>query len=158
MKVVVAEPARLRDQHDQPDLVERIAGQAARDSAEPEELGAVAMARIAGRIDLRRCKAHRPPPLHWVLVVGAFLLGIVTAASAAYLDLLPRWLAGIVPRQTTSAPTKRRALAGGNGEPTENAPSATVEMPEAPSVEELVVKPTPAPAAAAPSPCRVPNS
>jgi hypothetical protein len=76
-------------------LVERIAGQAARDLTRPERLSSTAMARIAGQIDAAQVQAasnSKPLRLGWFLVMGAFLLGIVTAASAAHLDLLPRWL------------------------------------------------------------------
>ena len=96
MRGLPEDPARLRDQRDQPNLVERIAGQAARDLAEPAQLPSATMARIAARIDAGRTKNPRSLRLGWVLVIGVLLLGIVTAASAARLDLVPRWLTRIV--------------------------------------------------------------
>jgi hypothetical protein len=97
MRGAISEPTRLREQRDPADLVERIAGQAARDAAEPEPLSRAALDRIAARIDARGDGKHGLLPLSWALVVGAFLLGIVTAASAARLDLLPSWLGSLVP-------------------------------------------------------------
>lgn len=142
MKDAISEPSRLRDRHDQPDLVERIAGQAARDTVEPTPLARIVIARIAARIDARRDRGHRLPSLSWPLVIGAFLLGIVTAASAAHLDLLPRWLNHIVPGaakhppyQAAPAASRRRAPAQKQA-PTSLATSATDEKPQTPPAPE----------------------
>ena len=89
------DPVRLRDQHDQLSLVERIAGQAARDLVDRAQLSSTAMARIAHQIAATQMHSARPAEslrFGWVLVIGALLLGIVTAASAAHLAWLPRWI------------------------------------------------------------------
>jgi hypothetical protein len=158
MKDRTPEPTRLRDQLDQPDPFARLAGQAVRDSAEPEPLSAVAMARAAARIDARRGREHRLTPLGWALAIGAFVLGIVTAASAAHLDLLPSWLTRIVPdiskhSSSRAAPAGRRATAARQAWPV---PSATVEEPPAPPGEQPVAEPASAPEAEAPI-ARVPG-
>jgi hypothetical protein len=150
MKDVVWEPNRLRDRHDQADLVERIAGQAARDTAEPEVLSALAIARISAQIDARRGQQRRLTPLAWSLAVGAFLLGIVTAASAAHLDLLPRWLTGAAP--TTPAPSPSSATPGtskrrGPAKAMQPVPPAPVEELAAPGDAQPIAGPPPAPAA-----------
>jgi hypothetical protein len=118
------DPVRLRDQHDQPNLVQRIAGQAARDLTESAQLSCTPMARIAVQLQAAQVQAarnHEPLRLGWVVVAGAFLLGIATAASAAHLDLLPRWLAPKgqddpqpVSRRATLPATKARPVAGNN--------------------------------------------
>ena len=95
MKEPPAHPVPLKDRCDQPDLVERIAGQAARDLPEPPQLSPSTLARIAMRIEER---ASKPRALHFgrVLVAASVLLGIVTVASAARMDLMPRWIAKMV--------------------------------------------------------------
>jgi len=100
------DPARLREQVGQSNVVERIAGQAARDMPEPEPLSNIGMARIAARIEAQRNRNVRLPSRGWILAMGGFLLGIATAASAAHLDLVPRWLTRIVQGPPESAPTK----------------------------------------------------
>lgn len=144
MKGVIPETTRLRDRHDQADLVERIAGQAARDVALPTPLSRTALARIATQIDERRDRRHRLPPLSWALVVGAFLLGIVTAASAAHMDLLPSWLARIVSgaamrsSHQTPPPANGRRSAVPKQAPGPSAPSAPAKKMEAPSALQEV--------------------
>jgi len=110
MKGLPEDPTRLRDSCDRPNLVERIAGHAARDLSQPEQLSSFAMAKIAARIDADRPTRSGSLRLGWVLVVGSFLLGIATAASAAHLDLVPRWVTRIMRGELastsrTSAPT-----------------------------------------------------
>lgn len=101
-----SEPTRLRDGHDQVDPVERIAGQAARDVPEPLPLSALELARIAAGMDPRRSRLLRVPLRTWALAMGAFLLGIATAASAAHLDLVPRWMTRIMQDSTEPTPVK----------------------------------------------------
>jgi hypothetical protein len=156
MRGMISEPTRLRERHDQSDLALRIAGQAARDTALPAPLSRAAMARIASRIEAGRSKGRGLPSLGWAMVIGAFLLGIVTAASAAHLDLLPGWLTRIVPgtakrpsNQTALATARRRAPAQKQA-PTTTVPLAAAEKPEAPpapsvSVKAPEVKPIPDP-------------
>ena len=95
-----ANPARLKDQHDQADLVERIAGQVARNLPEPTPLQAHTLARIATSIEARMSKPHSAFHLGRVLVAASILLGLVTVASAARLDLMPRWIAKRVGRDS----------------------------------------------------------
>ena len=104
MNGAAMDPPRLREHHDQANLAERIAGQAARDLAERDPLPEIALARIAARIEGDRPR-RRSLWLGWAVVTGAFLLGIVTAASAARLDVVPRWLTDLV--RATPAPAAR---------------------------------------------------
>jgi hypothetical protein len=140
MKGVIAEPTRLRDRHDQANLIERIAGQAARDSVEPAPLSKAVLARIATDIDASRGKQGRPSSLAWALVTGAFVLGIVTAASAARLDLLPRWLTSFIPaaaKRSSDEPapaTRQRRAPARQAAPASSAPSPAERQPEAPAV------------------------
>jgi len=95
MNLLLDDPVRLRDQHDQLKLVERIAGQAARDLSERAQLSSAAMARMADQVasaQMCAAKTHESLRFGWVLAMAAFLLGIVTAASAAHLDWMPRWI------------------------------------------------------------------
>lgn len=94
--------ARLRDRRDQPDLIERIAGQAARDLPEPPPLSASALARIATRIGERTSRPRRFR-LGPVLVTASVLLCVVTVASAARMDLLPRWIVKMVGMESEPA-------------------------------------------------------
>jgi hypothetical protein len=152
MKDAIPEPARLRDRHDQPNLVERIAGQAARDSAEPAPLSPIAMARIAARIRARRAGKVSRASLSWALVMGAFLLGIATAASAAHLDLVPRWLVRIMrsapnpPSIPSTPPPAKRRSAARREEATRVVAPALAEKQEDPPTAAL----TSGPIAAAP--------
>lgn len=106
-------PARLRERRNQVDLVERIAGQAARDLPEPPPLSPSALARIAMRIE----EHNKPRALRFgrALVAASVLLGIVTVASAARMDLMPRWMAKMVGierkavEKTVLRPAKPRA-------------------------------------------------
>jgi hypothetical protein len=139
MKGVIAEPTRLRDRHDQANLIERIAGQAARDSVEPAPLSKAVLARIAMDIDASRDRYRRPSSLTWALVTGAFVLGIVTAASAAHLDLLPRWLASFIPGAAKHASgeaapaTRQRRAPARLPAPTSSVPPVAEQQPEAPA-------------------------
>jgi hypothetical protein len=108
MKGNTRDPARLREQLDPANLVERIAGQAARDVPEPAPLTAVSRTRIAAHIEARGKGSFRLPPRGWLLAMGAFLLGIATAASAAHLDLVPRWIDRII-HGTSAAPAAKPA-------------------------------------------------
>jgi hypothetical protein len=135
-------PARLKDQHDQPNLVERIAGQAARDMSELIPLSATAMARVAARIDGRRSQRHGLR-LGWVLAMGSFLLGIATVAWAAHLDLVPRWITRIVQGEPNPPPPARPALkARGMVRRSPPIPGGTPTAPE-PSVDQLAVSSAP---------------
>jgi len=156
MNLVPGDPVRLMDQRDQPQLVERIAGQAARDLADPPRLSSTAMARIAVQVDAARMQAartHEPLRFGWVLVMGAFLLGIVTAASAAHLDLLPRWITPrvqdrpkLVLHRTTPGPAKAPRFAR-NDQPSLPATAATpaASPPSADPIPEPAPVPVPAP-------------
>jgi len=159
MNQVPADPIRLRDEANPSNLAERIAGQAARDMAEPARINPVAMARIAERIEGTRGTYHGSPRLGWAVVVGAFLLGIATAASAARLDWVPRWIDQII--SGTAAPSKRatrpaapRTLAK------PNLPQSAPSAESRPAAAGLLAEPGPAeavpgvPAAADP---RVPD-
>jgi hypothetical protein len=154
MTGVISEPTRLRDQRDPADLVERIAGQAARDAAEPAPLSRTALERIAAQIDARSDRKRRFLPLGWALVMGAFLLGIVTAASAARLDLLPSWLGSIVPgvggaSEKASAASRRRAPTP-KQTPASVTPAPTDRQPETPPATQGAFGPEAAPAAPPP--------
>jgi hypothetical protein len=154
MNLLPEDPVRLRDQHDQSELVERIASQAARDLADSARLTSTALARIGDRIDAGRSKNPEPLRLGWVLMVGAFLLGIATAASAAHLDLLPRWLTRNVQGKpklshlATPGVVKARPFAG-KDQPTLPAswatPGESNDGPSANPIPESAPVPMPAP-------------
>ncbi len=147
-----ANPPRLKDRHDQPDLVERMAGQAARDLPEPPHLSAGALARIAQRIERQNGKP-RTLRLGRVLVAASLLLGMVTVASAARMDLMPRWMAKMMGREdglteeTPSKPGKARSARKRSETPPLPAVLPTREPTQteapAPGAEEVAVGPLP---------------
>jgi len=150
-------PARLKDQHDQLNLVERIAGQAARDLPEPGPLSDRALARIAARIEARTNQPRRFR-LGRVLVAASVLLGAVTVASATHLDLVPRWIAKLVGLESLLVtPAPSHVSKPRNAVRKVNAPEAppVVEPPSAPSGEApptTTTTTTPAPVRAAETP------
>ena len=136
-----AQAARLKDQHDQPDLVERIAGQAARDMPDPPQLAANTLAQIAVRINAQTSKPRGTLRFSRMLVAASVLFGIVTVASAARLALVPRWIAKMVgmeekpirmeplPRKGESWPAAKKTEPPQPGVPTA-APANTGVPPE----------------------------
>ena len=103
MNSLPVDPVRLREKHDQQNLAERIAGEAARALAELPRFSPSTMARIATQIETRRIGSYRPRRRRWTLAAAAFLLGIATAASAARLDLVPEWITRMVHRSASSS-------------------------------------------------------
>jgi len=124
------DPPRFREQHKQTNIAERIAGHAARELTRPAQLSSTAMAHIAARIEAQTTGSRARFRLGWVLVMGVLLLGMVTAASAAHLDLFPRWLSHIMqgkPKLASHEPT----YAGGKARPSarkEHLPSPTTSQ------------------------------
>ena len=124
------DPPRFREQHKQTNIAERIAGHAARELTRPAQLSSTAMAHIAARIEAQTTGSRARFRLGWVLVMGVLLLGMVTAASAAHLDLFPLWLSHIMqgkPKLASHEPT----YAGGKARPSarkEHLPSPTTSQ------------------------------
>jgi hypothetical protein len=104
MSDFLADPPRWKDHRDQASLAERAAGQGFR-SLDPTPLSSSQVARIAERVSAEPIK--RFPWRFCLTATAALLLGGATAASAAYLDLLPRWLTG-KPEQAAGRPTEAR--------------------------------------------------
>jgi len=128
-------PPRLKEQHDQTNLAERIAGQVARSLPPATPLSATALARISSQIDWNGPAAPRPYRYGWAFATVAFLVGVGTTASAKYLDILPDWLTGTeraVPerglRQQASPVSARRGR-GGARSPVSSSPAASGSDP-----------------------------
>ena len=136
------DPPRWKDRADQARLAERAAGQMVRNLGTAEPLSDVQMARIAARVRAQHSRPHRLRL--WVPATAVLLFGGVAAASAAHIDILPRWLIEIV-RPGSGTPTPRL-----------QAPRSPRLKPSAPApapapVPALVPAPVPTPALQAPA-------
>src|ERR1035437_5097747 len=103
MNGLPVDPVRLREKHDQQNLAERIAGEAARSLADPPRFSPSTMAKLAAQIETHRIRSRRSRRRRWTLATAAFLLGVATAASAARLDLMPGWITRMVHRLPISS-------------------------------------------------------
>jgi hypothetical protein len=157
MNVFLPDPPRWKDRTDQSSLAERAAGDVVRGLASPAPLSNLQLARIKAGVSSRISRRH--PFRFWVPVTAGLLLGGATAASAARLHLLPRWLTGTVqpreaagssPKRTSHARPLRSALEVTGAPSSEGSPEETVPGPSA----DLIGEPTPeltAPVAGAPA-------
>jgi hypothetical protein len=90
MKELFEDPPRWREHREQSDRAERTLGQDLRAIKTPAPLSGPQMARIAAGL-----RPSRPPrSLPWLVMAASLFLLVATAASAARLNLLPRWLKG----------------------------------------------------------------
>jgi hypothetical protein len=153
MNDLLPDPQRWRDANQQANLTERTAGATLRSLAQPEPLSPAQLGRVAAHI--RAARTRRVPRL--LPAFAALLLGIATAASAAHLNLLPRWLGGGetrsllgVPHEPPSVEPRRRArdrtLAPVS--PRAIAPEASETAPVPPATAAPARQPAPAPAPA----------
>jgi hypothetical protein len=129
MKEPFANPPRWREHRDQSEATERIIGQDLRAIKTPTPLSGPQMARIAA--GLRPVRAR--PAMRWLVLAASLLLGLATAASAARLHLLPRWLTGAGAPPRVAAPesrTSQRRSTPGSARNTDSAP--TSEPPRLP--------------------------
>lgn len=140
------DPPRWKDRTDQERLAEREAGKMVRDMDQTELLSGPQLARIAARFRSQQSRLRRLSL--WAPAMAALLFGSVAAASAARLDILPRWLIDIVRPGTgvsTLHPSAPRSLRG--------RPQTDVPAPAPAPVSVLDPAAVPAPvAAAAPAP------
>ena len=90
MNEIIEDPPRWRDHRDQSNLAERMLGQDLRAVRTPMLLSGPHMARLAACLRPARARRSRV----WIVLAASLLLGLATAASAARLKLLPRWLTG----------------------------------------------------------------
>jgi hypothetical protein len=112
MSIFVDEPPRrLKEQRDQSNLFERLAGQAARDIPRARPLSATSLARIATRIDEPVPATRRRRGYAWAMMTAAFLMGIATAASAQRWTGLRQWLGQITSAEPEKPPAPARAVA-----------------------------------------------
>ena len=144
------DPPRWREHANQLNPAERALGHAVRAIRTPTPLSASQMARLAFGLPSPRTR-H---PRLWIVVAASFLLGLATAASAARLDILPRWLTGTAKSKPAQVPTPRagmparRSPGGGSTTPL---PSTAVLVPTGPAVAPaLALSPLPAQMAVAP--------
>jgi hypothetical protein len=86
------DPPRWKDRSDQSSLAERSAGEVVRGLDWAEPLSTLQLARIKTRVSSQT--SRRSPFRFWVTVTAGLVLGSATAASAARLHWLPRWLTG----------------------------------------------------------------
>jgi hypothetical protein len=137
MSDFLQDPPRWKDRADQARLSERAAGQMVRGLGTTEPLSDVQLARIAARV---RAQRARPRRLRlWVPVTAVLFLGGVAAASAARLDILPRWLINIVRPGTVAPASQPPAPRLSQGRP--------VLVPTVPApAPAAVLAPAPAPA------------
>lgn len=91
MKEPCQDPPRWRNHRDQCALAERALGQDLRAIKTPTPLSGAQMARIAA--GLRPVRPRHS--LRWLVAAASLVLLVATAASAAHLKLLPRWLTGV---------------------------------------------------------------
>jgi hypothetical protein len=156
-------PPRLKEQYDQTNLAERIAGQVARNLPAPRLLSEPALARIASRIDWDGPAAQPHHRGSWVFATVAFLLGVGTTASAMHLDILRTWLAGTVRQESrfelhqhASPVVAKRTPAAAEGQAVQEEPAsqALAEPPPAldPSQSGPSARPEAPPRLAEPQP------
>lgn len=108
MSGFLLDPSRWKDRTDQACLAERAAGQAIRSLDKPEPLSAAQLTRIAAQI---RADRSRPSPgRFWLTATVAVLFCGGTAAFAAHMNILPRWVTGIEKPRPTAVPTTRPSL------------------------------------------------
>jgi hypothetical protein len=152
MKEPFEDPPRWRKHSDQSDRAERTIGHDLRAIKTPAPLSGPQMSRIAAGLRPSRTR----PSLRWLVLAASLILCGATAASAARLHLLPRWLTGAsapTPMETREARTSHRRPIPGKIAPTPkleavpNAPEVPAVLPErqAPAVPET--PPAPAPSA-----------
>lgn len=174
MKERYEDPPRWRDHRDQCALAERALGQDLRAIKTPAPLSGSQMARIAAGL-----RPARPGhSLRWLLAAASLILLMATAASAAHLNLLPRWLTGTsappsvqspepqggrrkpsgprvhAPKPAAAPNTQEGTAAAPTGEtPTPTAPTNETQAP-APAAREMQTTPA-EPASAKPVPRQV---
>jgi hypothetical protein len=149
MSGLPADPIRLCEQRDQPCLAERVAGAAARELSLPARFSPGAMARVAMDIEARRVRKIGAPRRNLVLVLAALLLGIATAASAAHLNLVPRWITHVLQRRPSrpaanKTASPRPAAAKSPAAPTPTTIATGEVLPDAVASPESTDAPTPA--------------
>ncbi len=147
------DPPRWKDRTDQARLAERAAGKMVRAMGRAEALSGPQLARIAARI---RGQQSRPRRLRlWAPAVMALLFGGVAAASAARLDVLPRWLSDIVrpgPVVSPPLPSRPRTFRG-RSKPVVPAPAPLpAPAPAATPTLDPAAAPAPLPATQSPAP------
>ena len=138
MSELFEDPPRWREHADQSNLTERAFGQALRAIGTPPPLSGLQMARLAA--DLRPPRVHRSRVL--IAVSASFILGLATAASAAHLNILPRWLSVTArPPLPAATPAPRS-----HGEGRTLRPHAAVVASATPTAESAAEPPAVAPA------------
>ena len=139
MSELFEDPPRWREHADQSNLTERAFGQALRAMVTPPPLSGPQMARLAAGLRPSRAQRSRA----WIAVGAAFILGLATAASAAHLSILPRWLMGPASPPLPAVTPAPRA----HGSRSLSRPTSAVAATEAFQLDSIRVAPTQAPPA-----------
>jgi len=105
MSGFLLDPSRWKDRADQASLAERAVGQAIRSLDKPVPLSAAQLTRIAAQI--RADRASPRPRRFWLTATVAVLFCGGTAAFAAHMNILPRWVTGIEKPRPMAVPTTR---------------------------------------------------
>jgi hypothetical protein len=105
MSGFLLDPSRWKDRTDQASLAERAAGQAIRSLDKPVPLSAAQLTRIAAQI--RADRSSPRPGRFWLTATVAVLLCGGTAAFAAHMNILPRWVTGFEKPRPIAVPTTR---------------------------------------------------
>jgi hypothetical protein len=141
------DPPRWKDRTDQARLAEREAGKMVRTMGAAEPLSGPQLARIAARV---RGQQIRPRRFRlWAPAMAALFFGGVAAASAARLDILPRWLIDMVRPGTMTPAPRPSAPRSLRPRPTPAPVPAAAPIPAPVPAPALALAPAPAPAAQA---------
>lgn len=107
MSDFLVDPPRWKDRTDQTWLAERTAGQVIRSRDQPEPFSPSQLACISARIR----SEHRTPRHRrfWLTATAGLLFCGATAAFAAHMNVLPRWLTDMVKPQPADGPSLRPA-------------------------------------------------
>jgi hypothetical protein len=127
MSDFLLDPPRWKDRDDQSNLAERAAGAAIRSLAPSKPLSPGQLARIAARIQPTPCA--RSPRRLWLALAAGLLLCTATAASAARLSLIPRWLVAVFhrdPPPRTPTRSVQETAAGRVGTRAPRAPASAI--------------------------------
>jgi len=133
MKEHCEDPPRWREHREQNDLAERTLGRDLRAIKTPAPLSGPQMARIAA--GLRPLPARRS--LRWLVMAASLILLVATAASAARLNLLPRWLTGAITPHPVPTPEPQV----GHGKPSVPGVGHTPKPIAAPNTREDIPAP-----------------
>jgi hypothetical protein len=136
MSEILEDPPRWRERTDQLNLTERELGQALRAMSTRAPLSGPQLARLAA--GLRQPRTGRSSL--WLAVAASFVVGAATAASAAHLNILPRWLAGSSSPRPEAAPTPR---ANGSGRAARRSTAAVSALAPAAEPDRQAIAPAP---------------